>query len=204
MGLKGGSSVVKAVDIESLFQKYLDEKNLEKCDALYLLYTEFASDAAKTLRIRYGRSGAISSVLDDLREAGIQKIDQYEWTEDTKEQVETVVQEFFKRNCVGLVLESAREKANSLSQLAREWLYLISALDPKSLGNSKILRDFYQILFQKEISGTDFENVLEELCSCYVTQRADYLEAPPYLDDLLYELRDFMPEVEVKVSWRME
>ncbi len=107
----------------------------------YIYYnTECASDAAKTLRIRYGRSGAISSVLDDLREAGIQKIDQGEWTEDTKERVETVVQEFFKRNCVGLVLESAREKANSLSQLAREWLYLISALDPKSLGNSNCSR----------------------------------------------------------------
>ncbi len=197
--------MVKAVDIESLFQKYLDEKNLEKCDALYLLYTEFESEAAKTLRIRYGRSGAISSVLDDLREAGVQEINRYESTEDTKEPVRTVVQEFFKRNCIGLVLESAREKANSLSQLAREWLYLISALYPKSsLGNSKILRDFYQILFQKEISDTDFKNVLEELCSCYVTQRADSLEIPPYLDDLLYELRDFIPEVEVKVSWRME
>ena len=199
--------MVRAVDIESLFQKYLDEKNLEKCDALYLLYTDFESEAAKTLRVRYGRSGAISSVLDDLREIGIQKIDSNEWTEDTKESVQTVIQEFFKRNCVGLVLESAREKANSLSQLAREWLYLISAVDPKSLGYSGILRDFYQILFQKEISDTDFKKALEELCSCYVTQRADCLYAvavPPYLDDLLYELRDFMPEVEVKVSWRME
>lgn len=192
--------MVRAVEVEGLLQEYLDEKNLEKCDALHLLYTVSEREAAKTLRVRYGRSGAISSVLDDLRELGIQEIKSHEDTEDTKESIQTVIAEFFNRNCLNLVLESAKKRASTLSQPARELFYLISALYPEHVDINE-LRKFYRVLFQKQISETDFKRALEELCRCYVIQSVDWLRFPPYLDRLLYELREFMPKVEVKVSW---
>ncbi len=199
--------MVRAVDIEALFQKYLDENNLEKCDALYLLYTMGAEKSAKILRVRYGRAGAISSVLEDLKELGIQEIRSHDATEDTREYIKDVVEESFKRMCLNSIINSSKERAKNLSQTARELLYLISvyySVSPELIDIEELYK-FYRMFFQKHITKPDFNKALDELISCYVIQEADiYIYFPPYLSELLNELREFMPEVEVKVSWRKE
>ncbi len=199
--------MVKAVDIESLFQRYLDEDNLEKCDTLYLLYTIGVERAAKTLRVRYGRVGAINSVLEDLREEiGIEDISLYNTTEDTKENLRDVIRETFKQTCLSKILEFSKVKANNLSQTARELLYII--LIYYQLYNElsielKWLYRIYNILFQKQ---SKLDKAIDELISCYVIQSINIntVEFPSYLNELINELREFIPEVEVKVSWREE
>lgn len=143
--------MVKAVDIEALLQKYLEEDNLEKCDALYMLYTMNRRDTAETLRRRYDRSGALNSVLTDLKELGIEEIKTYEETEDTDEPLGNVVKASFERMALDSVLEAARAKANTLSQLARELLYLVSLVYPNYVTNISFenLRIYHQILFQE-------------------------------------------------------
>ena len=59
--------MVRAADIEGLLKKYVEENSLERADALYLLVTVGKEAAAKTLTARYGVSGALSSVLEDLK-----------------------------------------------------------------------------------------------------------------------------------------
>mgnify|MGYP000333041999 CR=1 FL=1 len=194
--------MVRAVDIEGLLLKYIEENSLERADALYLLYTVGREMAARTMRARYGRSGAISSVLDDLKTLGVDKLESLQVTEDTGEHLGSVVTDSFKRICLDLVVKSARERANTLSQTAREILYLISLTYPDHVDDS-YLRRSYRLLFQKTITNHELKRALDELIGCYVIQYVSggSLRFPPYLEDLLAELMDVMPEVEVKVSW---
>jgi len=194
--------MVRAVDIEGLLQKYVEENSLERADALYLLYTVGPEEAAKTLRARYGRSGALSSVLDDLKGLGVDKVDPYQKAEDTGESLRTVVQDSFKRMCLDLVVKSAKARATALSRSAREILYLISVMRPESV-DTRDLRRLYRLLFQRTLADHELERALDGLRGCYIIQDG-YLNFPPYLDDLLYELRSVMPRVEVKVSWPEE
>jgi len=194
--------MVRAVDIEGLLQKYVEENSLEKADALYLLYTVGSEEAAKTLRVRYGRSGALSSVLDDLKGFGVDKTDSYKEAEDTGESLRTVIEDSFKRMCLDLVVKSAKARAAALSRNAREVLYLISVMRPESV-EIRDLRKLYQLLFQRTLTNHELERALDELRGCYLIQCERYgdLDLPPYFDDLLHELRGVMPRVEVKVSW---
>jgi len=196
--------MVRAVDIEGLLQKYVEENSLERADALYLLYTVGSEEAAKTLRARYGRSGALSSVLDDLKRLGVDKVDRYQKAEDTGEDLHTVVEDSFKRMCLDLVVKSAKARAVALSRRARKILYLISIIRPESVNTSDLQR-LYRLLFQEALAGHELDRALDELRDCYLVQGISsyggYLNFPPYFDNLLNELRGVMPRVEVKVSW---
>jgi hypothetical protein len=194
--------MVKAVDLEGLIRKYLDGGDLERMDALYLLSTTGNREAvASTLRVRYGRSGAINSVLEDLNTLGF-KEDFGIRTEDTNESLSHVVGDFFLRAGLGKVLEAAKEKANTLSRHSREVLYLISVMWPDPIDTHSLRRS-YRLLFGRDLSEKDLARVLEELIRCYIIQYVSlsYLHFPPYLDTLLRELRAILPRVEVKVSW---
>ena len=195
--------MVKATDVEGLLQKYLEEGDLERADALYLLLSSGREEAAKTLRVRYGRSGAINSVLEDLNTLGV-KAEGFPLlrTEDTQEDLKDVVTEFFNRVCINKVIEAVKAKANTLSRPAKEILYLISLMWPDSI-NKDNLRRSYRLLFGRDLTEKDLARALEELIGCYVIQYVGYneLALPPYLDTLLRELQSVLPRVEVKVSW---
>ena len=152
--------MVRAVDIEGLLQKYVEENSLERADALYLLYTVGSEEAAKTLRVRYGRSGALSSILDDLKGLGVNKADSYEKVEDTGEYLGSVIQDSFKRMCLDLVVKSAKARAAALSRNAREVLYLISLMRPESV-DIRDLRKFYRLLFQRTLADHELERALD-------------------------------------------
>jgi hypothetical protein len=191
--------MVKAVDIEGLIQKYMEKDSLERADALYLIFTIGQEEAAKTLRARYERSGAINSVLEDLNTIGIKDASSSIQTEDTHEYLSHVVSDFINRACVDKVIEAA--KAKTLSQLAREILYIVSIMHPESIDTSS-LKMSYQLLFGRLLSEKDLKKVLDELKGCYVIQYVStYIHFPPYLDTLLRELQGIMPKVEVKISW---
>lgn len=200
-------SMVRAVDIEGLLQKYVEENSLERADALYLIYNAPSAEAAKTLRARYGRSGALSSILDDLKMLGA-KIESYERAEDTNEYLRDVVESAFKHLCLDLVIESAKARVNNLSRESKEILYLISIMRPRftKTVNIECLPILYKLLFQRELSNYEFKKFLDELRGCYFIQYEydKYLHLPPYFDDLLNELKDILPQVEVKVSWLRE
>ena len=201
--------MVRAADIEGLLKKYIEENSLERADALYLLVTVGKEEAAKTLRARYGVSGALSSVLEDLKVLGVESTSTV--TEDTDEYFEEVVSRSFESLCPGIILENARLRAQNLSRTAKEILYIISLLacerehsllsiDPHDIPK------FYRIAFQRNINWPTVERALKELVGCFVIQKFGYggIRFPPYIDDVLSELRDFIPRVEVKVSWPKE
>lgn len=192
--------MVKAAEVEGLVQKYLDEDSLERADALYLIFEIGQEEAAKTLRVRYGRSGAIGSVLEDLNTLGIKESFMVK-TEDTLEYLSDVVKDFFKRACLDKVIEAMKAKVKTLSLPAREILYLISILHRDSVDTSS-LKKSYRLLFGRVLSEEDLRKALEELMGCYVIQRVNtYIYFPPYIDSLLRELQRIMPRVEVKISW---
>lgn len=196
--------MVRAVEVEGLLQKYVEEDSLERADALYLLYTAGSEEVTKTFRARYGRSGTLSSVLEDLKTLGVDKVGSYEKAEDTDEHLSSVIENSFKRVCLDLVIKSAKARATALSQTAKEILYLVSVMRPESVEINS-LRKFYKLSFQNILNDREFERALDELKGCYFIQyiikRYGYFEFPPYFEDLLLELRDIIPRVEVKVLW---
>ena len=196
--------MVKAVDIEGLIKKYVEENSFERADALYLLALTDRRTAASVLRIRYGLSGPLSSVLDDLKALGVTEL--YEKTEDTKEDVRDVIKDAFIRLCLGKIRDFARKNAAALSRAAKGLLYIISRIRPKNSLNIDRLLDLYNFLFQEKIDRITLEKHLEELVKCYVISyiSSSYIYFPPYLDELLQELEGFSPHVEVKISWPVE
>jgi len=196
--------MVRAVDFEALLQKYVEEDSLEKADALYLLYTLGPSGAAKTLSARYGVSGPLSSVLQDLRALGadvdFERSAHYQVTEDTREYVKDVVTRAFEKLCIDKLKEAVKARAPVLSPTAKAVLYLIIAFYPERV-NSHILYLMYKFVFKEELTDKDWKRVWEELAGCYASQRTNFIDLPPYFDLILPEFRGVIPSVEVKVSW---
>jgi len=201
--------VVRAADIEGLLKKYVEENSLERADALYLLVTVGKEEAAKTLRARYGISGALSSVLEDLKALGVSTHESMSIKmEDTDEYFQDAVSRSFESLCLRMVLENARLKVQNISRTAKEILYIISLFPHESMDPYDIPK-FYRVAFQRDIDRPTVERALKELLGCFVIQKFGYgkyggIWFPPYIDDVLSELRDFIPRVEVKVSWPKE
>lgn len=192
--------MVKAVDVEGLIKRYLDENSLERADALYLLVSLGREDATKALTARYGVSGALSSVLEDLKALGVGHTSVR--MEDTDEFLEDTVRRSFESLCLRKILEHARLKAEGLSRTAKQILYIVSLFPHETLSIDDIQK-FYYVTFQEKIERPMVEKALRELVSGYVVQEFSYssIRFPQYIDDILNELREFMPEVEVIVSW---
>ena len=198
--------MVRAADIEGLLKKYVEENSLERADALYLLVTVGKEEAAKTLRARYGVSGVLSSVLEDLKALGVSAHESMSIImEDTDEYFQNAVSRSFESLCLRMVLENARLKAQNISRTAKEILYIISLFPHESMDPYDIPK-FYRVAFQRDIDRPTVERALKELVGCFVIQKFGYggIRFPPYIDDVLSELRDFIPRVEVKVSWPKE
>jgi len=115
---RGDLGLVKAVDIEGLIKKYVEENSLDRADALYLLSVTDRSTAAKVLRTRYGIAGPLTSVLDDLKVFGLTEITGR--TEDTKEDIKDVIGDPFIRLCLDKIKEAARSNATTLSCIAKK------------------------------------------------------------------------------------
>lgn len=195
--------MVRAVDIEGLIKRYLDENSFERADALYLLVSIGREDAAKTLTLRYGVSGALSSVLEDLKILGVG--DTSVKMEDTNESLKSAVERSFESLCLNKLVENAVQKAQSLSQTARKILYIISVL-PHEMWDWSVddLTRFYLLVFREKLDRDIAEEAIKELIRCYVIQRFSgysVIERSPYLGRLLSALKDFIPIIEVKVSW---
>jgi len=199
--------MVKAADIEGLLRRYVEDKDLERADALFLIYTSPRDEAAKTLNARYGRRGAISSVIEDLKNIGVERIERYERTEDTDEPIEIVVKDAFKSMCLNLVKEVIEVKKQQLSRKARELLYTILLLYS---GEEFIKRDAlcaaYYVLFREILTHRNMDSLVNELRIIYVVHyiSGDYIYLSPLFADVVQELKDIMPIVEIKISWPSE
>lgn len=191
--------MVKAVDVEGLFERYAGEGSLEKADAVYLLYVATKEVAARTLRVRYGRSAAVNSVLEELEGIGVKDIDRSEWTEDTNEVLGEVVANAYRSFMLDLVKKSVREKAGGLSREARGLLYILRSVRPEYIDRDH-LNMMYQLLFGRRLPDYELGKALNELVGCYVFRDSD-LSFSPFFDELLGEFEGVLPRVEVSVSW---
>ena len=196
--------MVKAETIRQLMEKYVEKGDLERADALYLLYyIADLEETAKTLKIRYGHSRALDQVLGDLKGLGVDGTRFSERAEDTGEYLSSIVESSFEQACVDLVVEAARRRAKDLSRTAREILYLISRMVSGNIEINRLM-ECHQLLFQRAISNYKFLEALDELRGCYVIQYLtpyNYIGFPPYLHRVLQALEDILPNVKVEVSW---
>ncbi|RLF08751.1 MAG: hypothetical protein DRJ69_05930 [Thermoprotei archaeon] len=199
--------MVKAADIEGLLRRYVEDKDLERADALSLIYTAPKDEAAKTLNARYGRRGAISSVIGDLKNIGVKRIERYERTEDTDEPIEIVVKDAFKSLCLNLVKEAVRVKKQQLGRKARELLYTVLLLySGEEFIKRDALRAAYYVLFREMLTRSDMDSLANELRIVHVVHyiSGDYIYLSPLFAEIIQELKDIMPIVEIRISWPSE
>ncbi|MCS7139963.1 MAG: hypothetical protein N3F04_04490 [Candidatus Nezhaarchaeota archaeon] len=197
--------MVRATDIEGLLRKYIDGGSLDKADALYLLATLGRGGALDTLRIRYRAVRSLNMVLEDLRGLGVEDVRRGVKVEDTGEEVGNVIVRVFKSICLPKILESAKAKAKKLSRMAREIIYLISVARSNKvvINGTRDVQRFYSMVFNRRADRHEIDRALRELVGCYVVQDARYgvFRLPDYVDDVLAAMKEFIPKVEVKVSW---
>lgn len=197
--------MVKIADIEGLFKKYLEENRFECADALYLCAKFGKEKAAEILRIRYKIAAPLTSVLEDVKQLGID--DPSSWslrTEDTGEYINEAIIRTFERLCLSKLIENIKKKINNLSMVARGILFLVSKIGSstfKHLDLEEILR-LYELIFKEKIGRASLRRVFEELVECGIFQSTDKDYAvPDYFDLLLPELERFLPKIEVSVHW---
>ena len=191
--------MVKVADIEGLYREYLEKGSIERADALYLYFKRGPEGAAQTLRIRYGIAAPLTSVVEDLKALGI--TDRFGKTEDSQESFTEVFKVSFEKLCLDRIIELAEEKMRRTSPLAREILFLITALGSDAL-NFNLCSKIYKLLFRRELDDKNYERALEELVTCYVLEVSTYgYSLTEFFNTLLLRLSRFLPEVEVKVVW---
>ena len=201
--------MVKVADIECLFKKYLEEGRIECADALYPCAKLGKREAAETLRsIRYKMAAPLTSALEDIKQLGIQDPGSYKpETEDTNEYAREVIIRAFERLCLDKFVEEVEKRAENLSPLAKECLYLLAGLEPETFGGHygsfefDIFRKIYIFLFQREIDEKTLRRAFEELTASGVLQHPNKYVVPEFFDVLMERVRRFLPRVEVKVIW---
>jgi len=197
--------MVRAVDIEGLFKKYLEDRRFECADALYLAVKLGRKRAADTLALRYKMAGPLTSALEDLRQLGV-NVDSWDWgvTEDTKEHVKDVITRTFERMCLDEFIEEVGKKAKDLSPLAKEILFLISRLGEevfRRLYISELLK-LHELIFQRRVNEKSWRRAFEELVAAGILQSTERDYAiPTFFDILLLRLERFLPKIEVRVEW---
>ena len=194
--------IVKVTDIEGLYKEYLEKGDIKRADALYLYFKRGPEGAAQTLRIRYGIAAPLTSVIEDLKALGI--TNRSGKTEDSQEYFTKVFKVSFEKLCLDRIIELAEEKMKGTSPLAREILFLITALGDDAL-NFNLCSKVYKLLFQRALDNKSYERALEELVTCYVLEVSTYgYSLTDFFDTLLLRLSQFLPEVEVRVTWPKE
>ena len=195
--------MVKVADIECLFKRYLEENRFECADALYLCAKLGKERAAETLRIRYKMAAPLTSVLEDLKQLGVNNPESYSHTEDTGEIIRHVIIRSFESICLGKFIEDVEKKSKSLSTIAREVLYLAFKLGDffKYLSLEGLLR-IHKLIFQREMNARSLKIALEELIACGVFQSTDWNDMiPDFFDLLIPRLKNILPKIEVNVNW---
>jgi len=200
--------MVRVADIEGLFKKYLEENRIECADALYLCVKLGKSEAAETLSIRYKIAAPLTSALEDVRQLGIQDLSYFgPKTEDTNELVGEVIVRTFEHLCLDKFAEEVEKRAENLSPLAKECLYLLAELRPETFSGYRSyfsfdrFRKIYVFLFQREIDEKTLRRAFEELTASGFLLHPDKYEVPGFFDDLLRRIERLLPRVEVKVIW---
>ncbi len=205
--------MVKAADIEALFKKYIEENSIERADALYLLYAVGKENAAKTLRIRYGISAPLSSVIEDLKRLNIEPGESLK-LEDTGEYIGDAVKSAFNYMCLRKILENVEKIKENLSREAKNVLYTIKEMDKLDISVLDHIELAYYLLFKdlhnefKDIPLRNIiENALNELVRYHILYLTSYLPGyglTPYWRDVLNILKDEIPEIEIKVHYKQK
>jgi len=199
--------MVRIIDIEGLFKKYLEEGRIECADALYLCVKLGKREAAETLSIRYKMAAPLTSALEDVKQLGIQDPSSYgPETEDTNEPVREVIIRTFERLCLDKFAEEVEKRAENLSPLAKECLYLLAELGPETFSYRSYFtfdsfRKIYIFLFQREIDEKTLTRAFEELTASGFLLHPNKYEVPGFFDVLLRRIKRLLPRVEVKVIW---
>ena len=200
--------MVRVADIEGLLKKYLEENRIECADALYLCAKLGKREAAETLSIRYRMAAPLTSALEDIKQLGIQDPSSYEpKTEDTNEDAREVIIRTFERLCLDKFVEEVEKKAENLSPLAKECLYLLAELGPGTFrgyyGSFEFdfFRKIYILFFQREIDEKTLGRAFEELTASGILQHPNKYVIPEFFDILLRRIKKFLPKIEVKVIW---
>jgi hypothetical protein len=199
--------MVRVADIEGLFKKYLEEGRIECADALYLCAKLGEAGAAEALRIRYGIAAPLTSTLEDVKQLGIGRPSSYEpKTEDTGECARDVIVKTFESLCLDKFAEEVEKKAEKLSPLAKECLFLLAEVGADTFryweySEHELFRKLYKFIFKKELDEKHMKKAFEELVRCGILLSSETSTALDLFDALLVRIRRFLPRVEVNIHW---
>lgn len=195
--------LVTVADIESLFKKYLEENRFECADALYLCTKLNKREASETLWLRYKMAAPLTSALKDIEQLGVK--DLYENTHDIGMSIREVIIKSFEHICLGELIKRAESGVKNLSPLAKAILYLAIKFKGEAfryISSNYVLAPLCEFIFQLKVDEKSLRRAFEELVAHYIFQHPRYDYAiPDFFDKLAQRFEDFLPKVEVKVTW---
>lgn len=200
----GGKLLVTVADIESLFKKYLEENRFECADALYLCTKLNRTRASETLWLRYKMAAPLASALKDIEQLGVK--DLFEETHDVGMSVSEVIIKSFEHICLGELIKRAESEIKNISPLAKAILYLATKFGGEAFRHISSyyrgLAPLCEFIFQLKVDEKSLRRAFEELVTHYIFQHPHYDYAiPDFFDKMVPRLEDFLPKVEVKVTW---
>lgn len=196
--------MVKASDIVTLMERYLSEKKLDSLDALYLWSKGISSfTIAPVLRNRYGSDGAYTSLVNDLSQLKITGVN--DTTEDTRESINTTIEDVFRSKCIDAFLDQIRENYKAINPQGKMMLLALirSGLFMKGEVSLDEFRLSYRTLFKETLSDFSLNTTLRHLEKIGVLfgerpayrSDIDRIKVPSYVYAILTELEEKLPHV---------
>ncbi len=195
--------MVREEELVGLVRRYLNDNKLDNVEVLYLWSKDIpAAIIANSLRLRHGSGGAYATVIDDLRELRVKKINNE--TEDTKVSVVKILQDVFHDMCIKQLESRLKENLKALSPRAKRLLFILlrSGMFRGGGGISKEkLWMPYHILFNEKLSDFQQERVIDELVKSGVIEYiiGSEIRFPIYIDMIASEIESIvkMPKIQI-------
>lgn len=194
--------MVKASDIVTLMERYLSEKKLDSLDALYLWSRGVSSfTIAPVLRNKYGSDGAYTSLVNDLSQLKITSVN--DTTEDTRESINTTIEDVFRSKCIDAFLDQIRENYKAINPQGKMMLLALirSGLFTQGEITLDSLKLAYRTLINEIPSDYSLNTTLRHLEKIGVlfAERSSYraepdkIKIPSYVYAILSELQAKLP-----------
>jgi hypothetical protein len=198
--------MVKASDIITLMNTYLNDKKLDCLEALYLWSKGMPSSTiAPLLRIKYGVDTGYITITNDLSSLKITR--ETEQTEDTKEPINMVIENIFSLKCVPEFLDAITEKSKVMTERSK---YLMTTLLRSGLFERGEIKPeevllAYHSLFGQPLTAFVFREALTDLERLGVVycMRSTYGEGvekivvPRYVFGILPQIESKLPKVDI-------
>ncbi|NPA69440.1 MAG: hypothetical protein GXO26_01410 [Crenarchaeota archaeon] len=195
--------MVRATDIEALFEKYLEAQDLAYADTLRLVLT-YGLGCGSTVLIRYGRIAILNDVLNELRERGIDfsKYNPQLTFEDLPLPIGETAIAMFKKRFLSLVWESSIKNLTDVTEQSLKMLCLIvyrkynwskCNIFPCTVDVQK-LAEAYELVYGENLQQDVFSKIIADLIRLYILDYIGGLVRTLYWTPFIGEICNFMKQ----------